>query len=48
MQLNKILRVPISAEDHYIPDEKPNVFSVSWIFSIQIIAIVSTTEKVAD
>ncbi|EEM56496.1 hypothetical protein bthur0007_56530 [Bacillus thuringiensis serovar monterrey BGSC 4AJ1] len=37
-----------SAEDNYLLDEKPNVFSVVWIFSISPIAIMQTIEKIAD
>ncbi|WP_336771255.1 DUF3221 domain-containing protein [Bacillus bombysepticus] len=45
---NKILRVPIYTEDHYLPGEKLNVFSVGWTFSIPPIAVMPTIEKVVD
>lgn len=44
---NKILRVPISSGNHYLPGEKLNVFSVGWTFSIPPIAVMPTIEKVA-
>ncbi|MGU3443206.1 DUF3221 domain-containing protein [Bacillus cereus] len=43
---NKILRVPISAGDHYLLVEKFNVFSVGWTFSIPPIAVMPTIETV--
>ncbi|HHT7190668.1 DUF3221 domain-containing protein [Bacillus cereus group sp. Bc222] len=45
---NKILRVPISAGDHYLLGEKLNVFSVGWTFYIPPIAVMPTIEKIAD
>lgn len=45
---NKILRVPISSGDHYLPGEKLNVFSVDWTFSIPPIAIMPTIETVIE
>lgn len=45
---NKILRVPISAEDYYLLGEKLNVFSIGWNFSIPPIAVIPTIEKVIE
>ncbi|PEA88870.1 DUF3221 domain-containing protein [Bacillus thuringiensis] len=45
---NKILRVPISAEDQYVVGEKLNVFSVGWTFSIPPIAVMPIIEKVTE
>ncbi|MEC2872571.1 DUF3221 domain-containing protein [Bacillus bombysepticus] len=45
---NKILRVPISAGDHYLLGEKLNVFSAAWTFSIPPIAVMPTIEKVVE
>ncbi|PGS60696.1 DUF3221 domain-containing protein, partial [Bacillus cereus] len=36
---NKILRVPISAEDQYVVGEKLNVFATAWTYSIPPIAV---------
>ncbi|MFB0830843.1 DUF3221 domain-containing protein [Brevibacillus laterosporus] len=45
---NKILRVPVSAGDHYVLGEKLNVFAKAWTLSIPPIAIAPTIERVAD
>ncbi len=45
---NKILRVPVSSEDCYLPGEKLNVFSVGWTFSIPPIAVMPTIETVIE
>lgn len=45
---NKILRVPIYAEDHYQLGEKVNILSAGWTFSIPPIAVMPTIEKIAD
>ncbi|PGS65389.1 DUF3221 domain-containing protein [Bacillus cereus] len=45
---NKILRVPISAEDQYVVGEKLNVFATAWTYSIPPIAMMPIIEIVNE